>query len=100
MECIGGGKGGGRSTGQYVVMVYVYGMQMRRTRGIEEFEFEEPLEHCGDRRKLSVVIMVSGWMIDAEDHRKTFGVVPQELSLEERLTRFYAIHCPARCSVA
>lgn len=69
---------------------------MRRTRGIEEFEFEQYNDNFGDKRKLAVVIMVSGWMIDEDDYRKTFGVIPDEMSLEERLRRFYELHCPMR----
>lgn len=74
-------------------------VKMRRTRGIEEFEFEEYEDDYGDKRKLAVVIMVSGWMIEKEDYRKTYGVVPREMPLEERLKRFYELHCPLRLVV-
>jgi hypothetical protein len=47
-----------------------------------------------------VVIMVSGWMIEEDDYRKTFGVIPEEMSLGERLRRFYELHCPARLALA
>ena len=43
--------------------------------------------------------MVSGWMEEAEDDKRTFGVVPKEMSLKERLTRFYKIHDPVRLSL-
>lgn len=45
---------------------------------------------------LSVMICVSGWMIDKEDYKKSFGIVPHDMQDEERLRRFYEIHCPQK----
>jgi hypothetical protein len=49
-----------------------------------------PLNH------LSVMICVSGWMIHKEDYKKSFGIVPHDMQDEERLRRFYQIHCPQK----
>jgi hypothetical protein len=94
----------------------------RRIRGIEEFEFEpqgKKVSHCAALRsspqlsvslplslslylslslqgKLAVMIAVSGWLLDDEDYKRMYGIVPDDLTLEERLERFYEIHCPER----
>jgi hypothetical protein len=64
----------------------------KRTRGLTEFEFGQ----YGEKGKMAVVIMVSGWMDEAEDDKRTFGVLPEEMSLKERLVRFYQLHDPSR----
>jgi hypothetical protein len=46
--------------------------------------------------KMEVMIMVSGWMEEDEDDKRTFGVVPEHMGLQERLTRFYRIHDTSR----
>jgi uncharacterized membrane protein len=53
--------------------------------------------HCllkGDG-KLAVMICISGWMAQKDDYKRTFGVIPDEdsLELEERLSRFYQQVC-------
>jgi len=40
--------------------------------------------------------MVAGFMEHDEDDKRTFGIVPDELSLRERLTRYYSIHARDR----
>ena len=45
---------------------------------------------------LSVMICVSGWMIDKEDYKKSFGIVPHTMQDEERTRRFYQLHCPQK----
>jgi hypothetical protein len=42
------------------------------------------------------MIAVSGWLIDEEDYKRMYGIVPDDLTLEERLERFYEIYCPER----
>lgn len=42
------------------------------------------------------MIAVSGWLIDEEDYKRMYGIVPEDLTLEERLERFYEIYCPER----
>jgi hypothetical protein len=42
------------------------------------------------------MIAVSGWLIDDEDYKRMYGIVPDDLTLEERLERFYEIYCPER----
>jgi len=70
--------------------------------------------------RTAVMIMVSGWMEEDEDDKRTFGVIPSEENLglkvrtrakicydrtsahccsclpQERLIRFYRVHDPAR----
>lgn len=60
----------------------------RRTKGIDEFEFEQ----FGEKGQLAVTIMVSGWMHESEDYKRTFGILPSAMTLEEALTRFYLQH--------
>ena len=50
--------------------------------------------HCAGR--LAMVLMVAGFMENDEDDKRSFGVLPDELSLKERLTRYYSIHAPDR----
>jgi hypothetical protein len=40
--------------------------------------------------------MVSGWMHHEEDYKRSFGIMPTQLSLAERLARFYSMHSPER----
>jgi hypothetical protein len=42
------------------------------------------------------MIMISGWLEQDEDYKRAFGVLPLNMSEEERLTRFYELHCPQR----
>jgi hypothetical protein len=46
--------------------------------------------------KLAMVLMVAGFMENDEDDKRSFGVLPDELSLKERLTRYYSIHARDR----
>ncbi len=51
---------------------------LKRTRGIEEFKFEQY-----DREgPMSVMIVVSGLMLQEGDYRRAFGAIPIESSLE------------------
>jgi hypothetical protein len=50
---------------------------LKRTRGTEEFEFEQ----YEDKGHVRVIIMVSGWMTHEEDYKRSFGVIPAQLSL-------------------
>eukprot|EP01032_Pedospumella_encystans_P010520 gene10520-12287_t len=67
---------------------------LKRTRGLTDFEFFQ----YDEKSRTSVMIMVSGWMEEDEDDKRTFGVVPSDknISLKERLVRYYRIHDPAR----
>ena len=56
----------------------------------EEEDAEGRINH------LSVMICVSGWLIDKEDYKKSFGIVPHEMQDEERLRRFYQLYCPQK----
>jgi hypothetical protein len=56
------------------------------------------LSLCSLQGKLAVMIAVSGWLLDDEDYKRMYGIVPDELTLEERLERYYEIHCPDRFS--
>jgi hypothetical protein len=49
---------------------------------------------------MGVMIMVSGWMEEEDDDKRTFGVPPDSdrMPLRERLTRYYRLHDPARCA--
>jgi hypothetical protein len=64
----------------------------RRTRGLRDFSFERC---CYDVDKLSVVIMISGWMQCPDDDKRTYGVLPSEehMTIEERLRRYYTRIC-------
>jgi len=86
MASIFGTVGGGLAT---------YKMS-RRTKGITDFEFESH----GKQGKAAVMVMVSGWVLHKEDYKRTFGIVPDTMSLEERLVRFYQIHCKDRVGKA
>eukprot|EP01032_Pedospumella_encystans_P010592 gene10592-12368_t len=70
----------------------------KRTRGLTDFEFTQ----YDEKGRMAVMIMVSGWMEEDEDDKRTFGVVPSEenISLKERLVRYYRIHDPSRLSYA
>jgi hypothetical protein len=65
---------------------------LKRTRGISEFEFEQ----YGEEGKMAVIISVSGWLNQKEDYKRSMGIVPNEMSPQERLFRFYSIHMPER----
>lgn len=65
---------------------------LKRTRGISEFEFEQ----CGEDGKMAVIISVSGWLNNKEDYKRSMGIVPDKMSPQERLFRFYSIHMPER----
>jgi len=73
-------------------------ISMFKTKTDDEKNEEASNAEAGDCKinHLSVMICVSGWMIDKEDHKKSFGIVPHEMTDEERLRRFYQIHCPQK----
>jgi hypothetical protein len=50
---------------------------------------------------MGVAIMVSGWMEEPDDDKRTFGVPPDpdRMPLRERLTRYYRLHDPARYDI-
>ena len=68
---------------------------MKRTRGISEFEFEQ----YGEEGKMAVIISVSGWLNHKEDYKRSMGIVPDDMSPQERLFRFYSIHMRERLVV-
>eukprot|EP01039_Chlorochromonas_danica_P008478 gene8478-9344_t len=70
---------------------------MKRTRGVSEFEFEL---HSEKKGQMAIMIMVSGWMENDEDYKRAFGVLPEILSFQERLIRFYQMHAPERIEKA
>lgn len=64
----------------------------RRLKGLEEFEFESH-----NKGHLAACIFVSGWMEgDAADYQRVFGVVPRDMSVRERLHRFFLVHDASR----
>lgn len=85
---------------------------MRRTSGLNEFEFEpcngpvgidsegQVTDKDGDStncNSLAVMICISGWMNEREDHRRVFGILPKfnsNITARERLSRFYMMHNP------
>jgi hypothetical protein len=92
------------------------GYRMRtRTQGLTDFGFQQydekvhlliaTLVHARPlltqsitqlQDKMEVMIMVSGWMEEDEDDKRTFGVVPDHMGFQERLTRFYRINDKSR----
>ena len=66
---------------------------IRRTKRLEEFEFEEENDNKG---QLAIIIVISGWMDNPGDYRRNFGLVPKhdDMELLEKLERFYFIYCP------
>lgn len=66
----------------------------KRTSGLEEFE----LEQHEAKQKGAVMVMVGGWMEEAGDHRRPFGIMPEnaDIALRERVNRFYGMHAPER----
>ena len=67
---------------------------MRRTRGLQEFEFEPH----GPTGNLAVMIMISGWMNEEDDYKRVFGILPSNSAIQplERLIRFYLQHNPTK----
>ena len=63
-----------------------------RLKGVEEFELESSnLGH------LAVCVCVSGWMVtDSCDYQRSFGILPSNMPLKERLERYFMQHDPAR----
>mmetsp|Transcript_24904 Transcript_24904/g.41639 ORF Transcript_24904/g.41639 Transcript_24904/m.41639 type:complete len:896 (-) Transcript_24904:180-2867(-) len=63
-----------------------------RTRGLTEFSFKQ----YDEKNKMAIMIMISGWLDEEEDDKMAFGVLPEELTLTERLYRFYQLYAPER----
>lgn len=70
---------------------------IRRTSGLQEFEFEN---QGSGQDHLAIMIVVSGYLIDKNDYRRFCGMFPKDIGPEERLERFYEVHCPSRVSKA
>ncbi|KAJ1422812.1 hypothetical protein B484DRAFT_398912 [Ochromonadaceae sp. CCMP2298] len=69
---------------------------LKRTRGLTEFYFKQ----YDDKGKMAVMLMVPGWIGAEEDEKRTFGVLPEKMSLRERVERYYAVHAPERVPLA
>eukprot|EP01038_Epipyxis_sp_PR26KG_P014831 gene14831-19925_t len=65
---------------------------MKRTKELEDFEFES----YDKKGQMAVIIMVSGWIDEEDDYKRVFGVLPNSLPFEERLTRYYTQNCAQR----
>lgn len=51
--------------------------------------------HVPLQDKMEVIIMVSGWMEEDEDDKRTFGVVPDEMSL--LVSGYFLSNCIGYC---
>jgi hypothetical protein len=65
---------------------------MKRTKTLNEFEFEP----YGEKGQLALMVVISGWMEKESDYKRAFGAVPDTMPLNERLGRYYTVHCPHR----
>eukprot|EP01035_Chromulina_nebulosa_P019888 gene19888-25843_t len=68
----------------------------KRTRGITEFKFESPDDAKHHHGRLSVMIMVSGFLFKNEDQKRAFGLIPDTIESDERLVRYYRVHAPEK----
>jgi len=68
----------------------------KRTRGITEFKFESPDDAKHLHGRLSVMIMVSGFLFKNEDQKRAFGLIPDTIESDERLVRYYRVHAPEK----
>jgi hypothetical protein len=63
---------------------------INESRPNQEFEIE-----CHNVGHMTVTIFISGWLNDKYDYQRSFGVVPSEMPLKERLQWFYTQHDPS-----
>lgn len=95
------GSSAGAAAASVTVMATVFGSagagltgykMMKRTKGIQEFEFEQ----YDSQGQVAVMIMISGWLESEEDYKRSFGILPKEMTFRERLFRYYQLYCPER----
>jgi len=69
----------------------------RRTKGLTEFNFHKESVGGKDKVELFGTICISGWLRDARDFQRPWGVtpsLPRIVDKKELLERFYFIHNP------
>lgn len=64
-----------------------------KTRSVFDETFEIAINLMTLQGHVRVILMVSGWMTHEEDYKRSFGVIPDHLSLAVGIVVVFSCNC-------